>query len=301
MITQNECESSVKYTLGHLGVMLVSSQVSPESYQSPSWLKCCTEIDGSISDRLFIDKNYGFLAARDPPEWDSRQTDSHGIKMSNFNGFHTNVYVSDPRMSPSLCSELLIVIPVIFCRGLRDHQKTTESARLRLALQFRHGAEDVVVAPPRHVQRLPPLPRRWWEWLEGTCPDRVGGCSPFCPKTLLRRRQTLSHAVSWLCSSQGVAKPRAAYLSSCDTHTLTAVPSLQNTHVAIYLCEAIKKTIMLRLKHTQRSSTTLRESSHKKRSKRFFFFSFICCSTLCQEMTPFLSPKVSVGPWKLRA
>lgn len=160
--------------------------------------------------------------------------------MSDFNGFRTNVYVSDLRMSPSLCSERLIVIPAIFCRGLRDHQKTTESARLRLALQFHHGAEDVVVAPPRHVQRLPPLPRRWWEWLEGTCPDRVGGCSPFCPKTLLRRRQTLIHAVSWLRSSQGVAKPRAAYLSSHDTHTLTAAPSLQNTHVAIHLCEAIK-------------------------------------------------------------
>lgn len=166
--------------------------------------------------------------------------------MSNFNGFHTNVYVPDLRMSPSLCSELLIVIPAIFCRGLRDHQKTTVSARLRLALQFHHGAEDVVVvpppAPPRHVQRLPPLPRQWWEWLEGTCPDRVGGCSPFCPQTLLRWRQTLIQAVSWLCSSQGVAKPRADYLSSCDTHTLTAVPSLQNTHVAIRLCKAIKNS-----------------------------------------------------------
>lgn len=103
-----------------------------------------------------------------------------------------------------------------------------------------HRPLPVPPAPTRHVQCLPPLPHWWWEWLEGTCPDRVGGCSPFCPKTLLRRRQTLIHGVSWLCSSQGVAKPRAAYLSSCDTHTLTAVPSLQNTHVAIHLCEAIK-------------------------------------------------------------
>lgn len=159
-------------------------------------------------------------------------------------------------------------------------------------------------APPRHVQRLPPLPRRWWEWLEGTCPDRVGGCSPFCPKTLLRQRQTLIHAVSWLCSSQGVAKPRAAYLSSCDTHTLTAVPSLQNTHVAIYLCEAIKNNYIMAEAHAAVEHHFKGEFTQKEKqnfTSIFLVRSFIYCSTLCQEMTFFLPPKVSVGPWKLRA
>lgn len=50
------------------------------------------------------------------------------------------------------------------------------------------GVEDVVVSP-QHVQHLPSLPH-WWEWLEGTYPDRVGGYGPFHWKHSSQRRQT---------------------------------------------------------------------------------------------------------------
>lgn len=244
-----------------------------------------------LSEELPISGNKGSARVRRQTDWLTWH--------QNFNGFHADVYVSDLRMSPSLCSELLIVIPAIFCRGLRDHQETTVSARLRLALQFHHGAEDVAVplpsppAPPRHVQRLPPLPRRWWEWLEGTCPDRVGGCSPFCPKTLLRWRQTLIHAVSWLRSSQGVAKPRAAYLSSCDTHTLTAVPSLQNTHVAIYLCRAIKNNYIMAEVHAAVERHFKREFTQIEKQNFNKCFVIYLLSYIISGNDPFFLPRFS--------
>lgn len=86
-------------------------------------------------------------------------------------------------------------------------QKTTVSARLSLSdAPVSSGAEDVVVSS-QHVQRLPSLPH-WWEWLWGTCPDRVGGYGPFNWKHSNRH----PHCAT----SQIHAKPQASYHSSCD-------------------------------------------------------------------------------------
>lgn len=79
----------------------------------------------------------------------------------------------------------------IFC-GLRDHQKITVSARLRLTLQFHHRLR-MWLTLPNMLCLLQPLPR-WWEWLERTRPDRVGGWRPFHPKHLCPEDK---HTFTW--------------------------------------------------------------------------------------------------------
>ena len=115
--------------------------------------------------------------------------------------------------SPEIAIAVKMTVHVfVVCESKK---KTRESTRSCLMLKFQEGRKDVVVSP-RHVQRLPSLPQ-WWEWLEGTCPDRVGGCCSVHPKHPLLQTNTDTHTVLPLGSSQILARPQEFYRLSHDT------------------------------------------------------------------------------------
>lgn len=92
-----------------------------------------------------------------------------------------------PLAALCLCSPLLIVIPVtvhfsvVWETTRRQHWSHVSS----LTRQFYHGQRMWSSSLPGMFNIL-----RWWEWLEGACPDRVGVWKPSQPQKTHSARQT---------------------------------------------------------------------------------------------------------------